>query len=98
MPLTKDEYARGARLVYINTPESRRLFSLLIQTDRIWRRINRAFVQGRISVEQLKELHDRLGETLRGLKALLHEGDRLVAKNMRNSKKTTIPAPVSITE
>lgn len=57
MPLTKEEYAKGARLVYVNTPECQKMLELLIETDKTWKKLNRAFIRGKIGLEQVQGLH-----------------------------------------
>ncbi|GEM_PF-5482887 len=57
MPLTKEEYAKGARLVYVNTPECQKMLELLIETDKTWKKLNRAFIRGKIRLEEVHALH-----------------------------------------
>jgi hypothetical protein len=73
MPLTKEEFAKGARVVYINTPETQKMLELFIETDKTWKRLNRAFIRGRIDLEQVRALRQQFETAIQGLKDHLRE-------------------------
>jgi len=65
MPLTAEEKAGGARIAYINTPQTDRVFRHMVRVDRAFRALNAAFIRGNVTLEKMREVEERFVAALK---------------------------------
>ncbi len=77
MPLTTEEKAGGARVTYVNTPQTARVFREMVRVDKAFRSLNVAFIRGNVPLEKMREVEERFAAALAGLKDVAVEAGRL---------------------
>jgi len=77
MPLTAEEKAGGARIAYINTPQTDRVFRHMVRVDRAFRALNVAFIRGNVTLEKMREVEEKFATALAALKDVAAEAGKM---------------------
>ena len=93
MPLTAEEKAGGARIAYINTPQTDRVFRHMVRVDRAFRALNVAFIRGNVTLEKMHEVEERFAAALAALKDVAVEAGKVWERGRPEGRANIRPAP-----